>query len=164
MVMVLCKICSKEFYVKPSHQKLGWGKYCSAKCRTESQFKGIHVACFTCNKEIYRSLSKLGHSKSKKYFCSKKCQTLWRNSIFVEERSVNWINGIHAYRKMLARRNLIKECFGCKLNDSRVLIIHHVDHDRKNNDMSNLICLCLNCHFIVHHDKELDLSLRNKNN
>lgn len=32
------------------------------------------------------------------------------------------------------------------------LLIHHIDHDRKNNDISNLIVLCKKCHQ-EHHTK-----------
>ena len=31
--------------------------------------------------------------------------------------------------------------------------VHHVDGDHSNNDPSNLITLCANCHRLVHHDR-----------
>ena len=152
MPIVTCKKCSKSFYVKPSHLKLGWGKYCSKTCRTKSQLNGKKVKCFVCTKQIYRSGSSLAHSKSKKYFCSRKCQTLWRNSIYIESRSSNWINGTHSYRKIMFRRDLVTRCNRCGIKDERVLIVHHIDHNRRNNNISNLKCLCLNCHYLTHHD------------
>lgn len=163
MPHVECGICSKEFYVKPSHQKLGWGKYCSNNCRTKSQFNGKKVRCFTCNTEIYRSITKLDRSKSKKYFCSKKCQTLWRNSIYIEDRSSNWKCGKASYRKMMTRRDLLLKCRMCMVSDKRVLVIHHKNHNRDDNSISNLICLCLNCHFLVHHDSNCSDKLNNYN-
>lgn len=156
MPIVKCRICTKDFYVKPNHQKLGWGKYCSRKCQAKSQFNGKFVHCFICNKEVYRSLDKLNHSKSGKYFCTRTCQTNWRNSIYIEERSANWKNGKRSYRKMLFRRDLIKKCVLCDIKDKRLIVVHHKDSDRSNNDISNLSCLCLNCHFLVHHDEELN--------
>ena len=160
MPIVTCKICSKSFYAKPSHLKLGWGKYCSNACRSKSQLNGKYVKCFVCSKQIYRSNSSLVHSKSQKYFCSKKCQTLWRNSIYIEDRSPNWINGISSYRDIMSRKSLINECKVCGIKDKRILIIHHIDHNRKNNDVSNLVCLCLNCHFLVHHDENIGKRLQ----
>lgn len=162
MPIVQCKICSKDFYIKPSHQKLGWGKYCSIHCRSVAQFNGKKVKCFVCNNEIYRSDEQLRNSKSGKYFCSKKCQTLWRNSIYIEDRGANWINGISSYRKMMQRRDLIDNCIICNISDRRILVIHHKDHNRKNNNISNLVCVCLNCHFLIHHNKVVDDKLKIK--
>jgi len=163
MPNVKCKICETEFYIKPSHQKLGWGKYCSNICRTKSQFNGKGVKCYICNKDVYRSNAKLKRSRSGKYFCTKKCQTLWRNSIYIEDRSSNWINGNKSYRKIMSRRDLLSKCFRCNITDIRVLVIHHVDHDRTNNAINNLKCICQNCHFLVHHYKDIDEELKNDN-
>src|SRR3989344_2415163 len=119
MTLVTCKVCGKNFYVKPNHLKIGWGKYCSIKCRSQSQFTGEKVNCFTCGKEIYRILSKLKKSKSGKYFCTKSCQTLWRNSYFTGERHANWKHGEASYRNLLLKSKHPRECAICKINDLR---------------------------------------------
>ena len=162
MAYSICKICGKEFYVKPSHQKLGWGKYCSANCRSKSQFNGKNVNCEVCAKSIYRSLKSLSNSRSKSglFFCSKSCQTLWRNKIFKEENHGNWINGESAYRNILIRSGRVTKCLLCGYLDQRALSAHHIDHERTNNKVDNLTWLCLNCHYLVHHDRELDQKVR----
>lgn len=160
MPLVKCGICLKEFYIKPSHQKLGWGKYCSATCRAKAQNKGKFVKCNICKKEIYRSPRALKHSKSSKYFCSKSCQTLWRNKCFLGQKSRNWKNGKSTYRNILKRITKEQICSICGIGDKRILVAHHIDHIRVNNLPENLIWLCLNCHYLVHHDKELDKKLR----
>lgn len=151
MPIVGCKICTNKFYIKPSHQKLGWGKYCSIKCRSKSQFNGKNIKCFVCKRVIYRSVTGLKRSKSKKYFCSKSCQTKWRNSVFIEDKSLKWKNGIRVYRNLMERRNLLNYCSICGIDDKRILIIHHIDRNRSNNAVENLKCLCHNCHYIEHH-------------
>ena len=156
MPEVNCKICKKGFYIKPSHQKLGWGKYCSRECVFKSQLRGKFVNCFICGKKIYRSLKAIDHSQSGKFFCTKSCQTLWRNQIYVGENSANWKNGEKAYRSILLRSNQNQACVLCKIDDLRILTAHHKDHNRTNNKLDNLMWLCLNCHYLVHHDKELD--------
>lgn len=161
MPRVKCEICLKEFYVKPSHQKLGWGKYCSIKCRSKSQFKGQNVSCFICGKEIYRSPRMISRVKNGKWFCSKSCQTIWRNGVYVEEKSARFVNGESAYRRILIRSGKERVCLICKINNERVLSVHHVDHDRENNKIGNLVWLCFNCHFLVHHDKDLDRKITN---
>jgi endogenous inhibitor of DNA gyrase (YacG/DUF329 family) len=156
---VKCRVCGKDFYVKPSHQKLGWGKYCSIECRSTSQFRGKEVHCHTCNKEVYRAPAKLKHSKSGYFFCSKTCQTLWRNSYFIEERHPNWVSGAGSYREVLKRSGEKQVCRICKIEDERILTVHHVDHNRLNNKVSNLVWVCLNCHFLIHHYESIEKSL-----
>ena len=152
MPQVKCKICQTEFYIKPSHQKLGYGKYCSKECLWKSQLKGKFVDCYICGKEVWKMPSEINGSKSKKYFCSKTCQTKWRNQFFSGTKHPNWKGGHHReYRKKLlaSKRNLI--CETCGIKDKRVLVVHHKDEDRRNNNFENLSWLCLNCHYLVHH-------------
>jgi 5-methylcytosine-specific restriction endonuclease McrA len=51
------------------------------------------------------------------------------------------------------RSDLPQYCGRCKLVDKRVLAVHHKDKNRENNALSNLMWLCHNCHYLVHHDK-----------
>ena len=152
MPNVKCLICKAKFYVKPSHQKRGWGKYCSIFCRTESQFKGKDINCFTCNKQTYKSPKDLKNSKSGNFFCSKSCQTIWRNKIlFSGENHSNWKYGESAYRRILKATGKEQVCELCRDHDIRVLAVHHKDKNRRNNSATNLTWLCYNCHYLVHH-------------
>lgn len=159
MPQVNCRVCSKEFYIKPSHLNRGWGKYCSMTCSARAQMKGKVVVCFNCSKEVYRSPKQLNRSKSGKFFCTKSCQTLWRNSTFVEEKSPNWKNGKGAYRRILIRSGIKPMCSICSIINPMLLVVHHKDHNRKNNSIANLMWLCFNCHYLVHHNRELEESI-----
>lgn len=150
MPIVACNICQNKFYVKPSHQKMGYGKYCSKNCQSKAQLAGKHVPCFLCGKKIYRSLSQIKHSKSGNFFCDKTCQTRWKNSFKIEASHPNWRNGTSAYRNILLRSDRIQVCEDCGINDVRILTAHHIDLNRKNNNLSNLMWLCLNCHYLRH--------------
>ena len=161
MIKVQCKFCTKEFLIKPSHHKYGWGVYCSNKCKFQAQFKGKIVNCSNCGKEVYRSPKKIDRSKSKKYFCTKSCQTIWRNNFFVGDKSVRWTSGISTYRNILLRTGEKPKCKLCDVTDSRILSVHHKDHIRTNNDISNLVWLCFNCHYLLHHDEAIDFKMRN---
>lgn len=152
MSVVKCKICSKEFYVKPSHIELGYGKYCSMECTYKGRKKGKIIDCFLCSKKVYKSKQSLRRSKSKKYFCSKSCQTRWRNSLYIGSKHSNYINGKGSYRGLLIRNKIPQVCKLCGIKDKRVLAAHHVDKNRMNNRVKNLAWLCYNCHFLVHHD------------
>lgn len=154
MPITQCHICKKGFYAKTNWIKRGFGKYCSRKCQHESQKKGRETSCFICGKAVYKSLRELRHSKSGKYFCNKSCQTIWRNSILhTTKNHPNWKDGESSYRDIMNRGDTPQVCKRCTVTDKRILIVHHIDRDRKNNNLYNLIWLCWNCHYLVHHYK-----------
>ena len=163
MPIVKCKICRTAFYAKPFWIKRGYGNYCSQKCQYAGRKTGKHVNCFTCGETVYRPLSKLLRVKSKKYFCTKSCQTRWRNTYFSGERHANFINGNHIrYRNILIRHKVPQICTLCKIRNRRILAVHHIDRNHKNNTLKNLAWLCHNCHFLVHHyDTEQERLMRN---
>ncbi|OGD23336.1 hypothetical protein A2Z10_01435 [Candidatus Azambacteria bacterium RBG_16_47_10] len=148
-----CAICKKEFYAKPSWIRKGWGKYCSKRCQFEGQKNGEIKQCFVCKKEVYRSWKSLEGSESKKYFCGKSCQAIWRNTAArTGPDHPNWKGGESSYKDILMRSRQLKACRKCGIKDKRVLAVHHIDHDRKNNMIGNLAWLCHNCHYLIHHD------------
>lgn len=154
MPIVSCKICLKDFYTKPSWIQKGMGKYCSTLCYQKSKKNGKSVSCFICKKITYKTQKALKHSKSKKYFCGKSCQTKWRNQEFVGANHANWTGGLFSYRNVLKRAGIPKTCKLCKTRDARVLAVHHINLNHKDNRIENLAWLCQNCHFLVHHHKD----------
>ncbi len=153
MPIVSCKLCAETFHVKPSHLKMGYGKYCSAKCQYKARKTGKMVVCYICGKDTYKTIKALRNSKSKKYFCGKSCQTKWRNSEFIGSKHANFVNGYASYRTILSRDKIPKICILCQTIDKRILLVHHIDENHYNNNLKNLSWLCHNCHFLVHHDK-----------
>ena len=147
-----CKVCKKEFKTKPYWVKIGGGKYCSKWCHYQGLKTGKTIVCFICKKEAYKSIKNLGRSKSKKYFCSKSCQAIWRNSIvYIGENHPNWRGGESTYKNILLRTKILPICSKCRTKDKRVLAVHHLDRNRKNNKVENLIWLCHNCHHLIHY-------------
>lgn len=152
MPIVKCVQCNTHFYAKPFWIKRGYGRYCSLACKYKGTMKGKTVECFICKKKSYKQKKQLVRSKSGKFFCSKSCQTKWRNQEFVGPKHANWKNGSDAYRSVLARNKIKKSCTLCGNKDERILAVHHVDRNHQNNAVSNLAWLCHNCHHLVHHD------------
>jgi hypothetical protein len=151
MVTVSCKRCKKKFKAKPSHVSYGFAKFCSKDCAYQASRTGKEVVCSVCAKKIYRAPRMIGRSKSGKYFCSKSCQTLWRNQLYVGKAHANYIHGQASYRSILGRNGIKKVCKHCKIKDERVIAVHHIDKNRKNNSVENLVYLCHNCHHLVHY-------------
>lgn len=151
MPIVSCKFCTKEFYTKPNWIKMGSGKYCSRICARTASRKGKMIDCFQCGKSVYKSLKDLRLSKSKKYFCGKKCSLEWLNAYQFGKNHKNWKHGQTAYKTILIKNNILPFCRLCRKKDKRILLAHHRDENRRNNEMKNLIWLCYNCHFLVHH-------------
>ena len=76
------------------------------------------------------------------------------------------VNGrfIHSnnLKQKLFNNNIKKyECEECKIsewhNQPAPLELHHVDHDPKNNELSNLKILCSNCHSLKHKKNKLNV-------
>jgi hypothetical protein len=149
-VLRKCKNCKKVFKTKPFFVKLGQGKYCSSACHHQGMKNGKIVKCFICKKDVYKTLKALRTSKSKKYFCTKKCQTIWRNSIYIGSKHANFTTGRSSYKSVLSRNKVPKICKLCGTKDVRILAVHHIDQNRENNKLKNLMWLCHNCHHLVH--------------
>lgn len=153
MIPVVCKRCGTKFAVKPCHHKMGQGKYCSMECLWQSQRTGRFVPCEICGKEAWKAQRALKNSKSQKFFCSKSCQTKWRNSVFIGEKHANWCGGEFTYHRVMAEHKIPAVCHSCGIIDRRVLVIHHLDRNRKHNTIENLMWLCRNCHHLIHNGK-----------
>lgn len=154
MPQVACKMCGKDFYIKPNRQKRGWGDYCSNACKYRGMFKGSLFTCATCGAKIYRTPTQVRKSNGGVFFCNKSCHAKAKNAFWPSgEKHFNWKGGEHAYRQMMLNRVKQPVCEDCGITDLRVLIVHHIDHDRRHNQPENLRWLCRNCHYLVHEGK-----------
>lgn len=162
MSYAVCKQCGVEFKVKPSWVRRGAGKYCSRICAQQGRKMGRIVLCHLCGAEVYRKQQYLTKSQSGKFFCSRSCCITWQNTEFVREKHPNWKDGQSSYRLLLIKADVNMSCLLCGLSEKRVLLVHHVDRDRTNSSLQNLVWLCANCHFLVHHYEHEDSALRAK--
>jgi hypothetical protein len=86
----------------------------------------------------------------------------WKNSQASREKHWNWKGGVDIYREILKESGVVRKCLLCGIENEKVLVAHHKDHNRNNNHKSNLLWLCMNCHHLVHHDRKLDSRIRNQ--
>lgn len=148
MLERVCKVCSIRFLRKKSQILYSGGNFCSNKCRTLGRRTGKYTQCSFCGIEIYQSLSQLKKSKSGNHFCSKGCLFKWIYNKY--DGHPNWKGGHHNYRDKLKKITKIPICHYCGEKDQRMLVVHHIDKNRKNNSLNNLVWLCHNCHYLIH--------------
>lgn len=97
----------------------------------------------------YKKQSEFNKSKSGQVFCSNSCSVSCSNKLRLGANHPLWNNGLADYRE-LAFRNLEPKCAICEYNVKEILQVHHIDRDRLNNSLNNLIILCRNHHSEIH--------------
>ena len=100
------------------------------------------VSCEICGVEIYRRPSV--RKRSKHFFCCIE----HRNLFFTKPDKV-----YSTWYRTLAFRNYPHECNRCGYDRiPEILVVHHLDHDRKNLQLENLEILCPTCHDEYHYE------------
>lgn len=114
--------------------------------------KSIKIICDYCHKEYYTTSSKLNKSKSGLHFCCKEhkllAQRLESGEQFKKMRPLHYgtADSEYTYRAK-AFRNYSHCCAVCDWQDDEdILQVHHIDENRDNNSLENLIILCPTCH------------------
>lgn len=59
------------------------------------------------------------------------------------------------FEKISKRLKAKNNCYLCQESESKKKEVHHIDKDKKNQDVRNLIVLCTVCHRLVHKDSDL---------
>ena len=94
--------------------------------------------CECCGQEY----TWFGRENTKAYTASKFCSRACANN-----RSNWWQKNAKGYRT-IAKNNHGLSCAICSFD--KIVAVHHIDENRKNNDPKNLIPLCPNHHEMVH--------------
>ena len=113
----------------------------------------VKTACAYCGKEIEITKYKFNNSKSGLHFCCREhkdlAQRLESGEQFNNLRPDHYgkLLGKSSYRN-LAFRNYPHKCAVCGWDeDEDILQVHHIDEDRNNCNIDNLIILCPTCHW-----------------
>lgn len=132
-----CEVCGELFSYIAIRE--GKAKYCSRKCYGKAMSKkgSITRQCKQCGKDFNVSPSE------KRKFCSTECSLEYKRTI--------WNSSYTSVRKAMFVRGKITKCEICGYCEHpEILGVHHKDKNRKNNDLSNLIVVCPNCHSLLH--------------
>jgi len=171
-VSKLCLWCRNEFWEWPSEMKKR--TYCSRSCSSKAlmllkkqqlspAYKGggILTTCGYCNKSLTVPKYRIKKAKYGKVFCNRHCHYDWMSDHLTRENALAWKGGNpqpkypSKFNKRL--KEMIRErdgycCKGCgKTNEEEYrnlhknLCIHHIDYNRDNLDLSNLVTVCTCC-------------------
>lgn len=139
--ITLCKTCNIEF----AHHKTKKRIFCSIRCSNSFHNPTKVKKCQQCQKD-FAGLK----WKRENIFCSKNCldKSNHASKQKIRDKNPNFIDGKYTYRAH-AFRELPNQCFNCESIEN--LEVHHIDKDRENGKLSNLIILCRSCHRKYHH-------------
>jgi hypothetical protein len=167
----ICENCSKRFKTYSCYVKRSGGRFCSKKCSSDGKFNGRYIGglekvwfdCLCCNKKFYAIKHDLHTWKPK--FCSRKCAGKYNSEIYIGENARFWKGGIrncHGYvniykpnhpfaniRGEVAEHRLVMEAkIGRYLEKNET--IHHINHIKTDNQISNLLLLTKSEHGTLH--------------
>lgn len=131
----VCDECGKGFTPKTRRSR-----FCSYKCwrSTNDKARGVDCTCLYCGKRFKRTARSIKQVKG--VYCSGECRHLGKRVT----------KSVFRYRH-IALRTYEKRCCDCGYDThSEILVVHHVDRNRKNGDVSNLCVVCPNCHALRH--------------
>jgi hypothetical protein len=158
-----CEYCGTSFEAALSEHKRGYARYCSRSCGTKGSAqkrypnKKPNLVCAECNKKFYRQNSKQVNSKSGLFFCSRKCKDAAQRiggMSQIQPPHYGTGTGAHSYRAK-AFRKMLHRCAFCHSEIYvEVYPVHHIDFNRKNNHISNLLIVCPCCHTVIHFHKK----------
>lgn len=118
------------------------------KCQEEDHNKNkVEVTCDYCGKVFHKQASDVG----KFNFCCRECKDLAQRissgSQFNNMRPNHYKEGVYVHYRKLALQEYAHKCAVCGWNeDEDILEVHHIDENRNNNHINNLIILCPICH------------------
>ena len=143
MVIRKCRECGKEFKTHQSQINRGGGKFCSISCATTYRNKHDNPAK---KPEVKLKISKnhadVSGANNPMYGVKGK-------------DAPNFIDGRSKFRGRISRKiglaNLKHECAICGNKDINDLHVHHLNGNHSDNDISNLIMLCIKCHMSYAH-------------
>lgn len=121
------------------------------ECKLEETNKNrLKVVCSYCGVEFFKPPSKKLNSRSGLFFCCREHKDIGQSKQFglkeIWPEHYDSGNGVSSYRNN-AFIKYGKKCAHCGYEENERLIdVHHIDSNRDNNILENLIPLCVMCH------------------
>ena len=165
-----CKHCNNEFEYTKTTEKANHSRHCknnpkrletyelvaaSINKRFDDELGEItdfEVVCNCCENNFIVKERKKQFPLKEKYYCSRSCA----NSVGGKSKAEKYHTDDIASYRTIALRYHEPKCIVCGFD--KIIEVHHVDENHKNNDPKNLVCLCPNHHQMFHsyYKKDID--------
>ena len=122
-------------------------RFCSLKRKGYASKKRVTLKCCWCKKEFKRRSCDIN---SEYNFCSRVCKETAQSldGGFTEIQPDHY--GTKSYYRDDAFNSYSHKCEVCGYNEHvELLQVHHIDSNRKNNNIENLVILCPTCHWSI---------------
>src|SRR5574343_354814 len=151
-----CKHCGIEFDFSTTSEKANHSRWCDKNPKRNEWDKtnqanekydlltDFSVVCEKCNTEFTVTERKKSHPQKNAYYCSRSCA----NSVGGEAKATKYHYDEVASYTSVCWRHHAKVCVVC--GETKIVSVHHIDKNHKNNDPVNLIPLCPTHHQYVH--------------
>lgn len=152
-VEIKCKCCGKTFSVMACETRVKKGEinFCSTTCRDNARKSGINKSCLVCGKMFYTTRNK---------FCSQDCAREYRKNNYQHKTYIEngyivcYKNGYNKKGNVKMHRLIMEEHLGRKLGENE--IVHHIDGNKKNNNIENLSLMARGEHSSYHRKQEIE--------
>lgn len=152
-VKLICWYCKKEFELNACETRVKENRvhYCSTKCRDEARKTGKIIKCKNCGNEFYTTRNE---------FCSSKCtyeykSKTYNHKLYMENGYlIKFKKGYNKKGNVKLHRLIMEEHLGRNLTSDE--IVHHIDENKLNNDISNLQVMTRGEHSRLHRKQELE--------
>jgi hypothetical protein len=146
-----CEYCGVLFKKPNKFLRTSKHNYCSRNCNSLARRSRVIVVCAQCGKHTHRATSRMKSSKSSIFFCSRACKDKAQRIggiKAIQPPHYGCGNGMYDYRRRAVEHYGCK-CAFCNVTEIGMLDVHHIDENRGNNVIGNLIVLCANHHVLV---------------
>lgn len=136
-IEISCSLCEKVFERWPYEK---YRKFCSHQCASKARKTKKKVLCDFCSKNFEKPFSELKRTKFN--FCQPKCYQMFNRgsrafrfkngSLTQDGYKVIYVNG----KRILEHRYVMEKFLNRKLSNKE--IVHHIDENKLNNQISNL--------------------------
>lgn len=134
-----CKFCEYEWSEKKKNPKS------CPRCKKRFDRRNVTLSCNTCGEPFQRIVY---DSVKKPCFCSVECSRIHHKDSISNTGHPNWKGGKTKIWEEIRQQVLKRDEFKCRKcgEDKKSLSIHHIDKNKENNDIDNLITFCGTCH------------------
>lgn len=146
-IIIDCERCGKAVVSRADQVR----RFCSRTCSDLASRVRDVLTCAYCDKEFERRTCAKANSKHGVFFCCRQHKD-WGQRVengIARIHPPHYADGSSEYRSRALREHGEK-CAGCNYSELQSMLdVHHIDADRSNGALDNLIVLCVFCHALV---------------